>query len=116
MTKEDYIKKQNQYKEKLKIIEYILNAKENIHIKEDDNIKTIIYKKYIEFENVDTVAKYINSKGYRIKTSSWIGERKYIHKDITKILTTDNTDIQEELRNAVKYIINNEMVIKQFKI
>ena len=115
MKIEDYLKKQVLYQNKLEIIDFILKIKNEIEIKKEDDLNTIIFKKYIELENVIEVAEYVNGAGHRIKTTSWIGERKYLHKEITEILKSDVV-VDERLKTAVRYIINNETAIKQFKI
>ena len=84
---EKIIKKHN---EKIQKIEKIINILENkSQIKEDDNFETIVFKKYLELESVRAVANYINELGYRVKTNSYVGERKYIGTDITKIILSD---------------------------
>lgn len=81
-----------------KIIKAIQN---NSQINENDTFETIVFKKYLELENVTNVAKYINDLGYRVKTDSYIGERKYIGKDITDILIS-NVAIDHELKEVVR--------------
>lgn len=92
---EKYNEKMTGYKE---IIEAIQN---NSEIKDTDSFETIIFKKYLELENVQSVAKYINDLGYRIKTDSYVGERKYIGKDITDILCK-NVDVEAKLKKVVQ--------------
>jgi hypothetical protein len=97
--KEKITKKYNdEMKRMKKIIEAI---EENSVINEDDPLETIIFKKYLEVENVQKVAKYINDLGYRIKTESYIGERKYIGGDITDILMSD-VNVEKKLKQVVK--------------
>ena len=110
---EKIIKKHN---EKIQKIEKIINILENkSQIQEDDNFETIVFKKYLELENVRAVANYINESGYRVKTDSYIGERKYIGKDITKIILSD-LDIDKELKEVVKLIqeLNYEHMSKKW--
>ncbi len=92
---------------------YILENKSQI--KEDDNFETIVFKKYLELESVRAVANYINELGYRVKTDSYIGERKYIGTDITKIILSD-IDIDQELKEVVKLIqeLNYEHMSKKW--
>ena len=107
------IKKHN---EKIQKIEKIINILENkSQIKEDDNFETIVFKKYLELESVRAVANYINELGYRVKTNSYIGERKYIGTDITKIILSD-LDIDKELKEVVKLIqeLNYEHMSKKW--
>lgn len=80
------------------IIETIEN---NAIINENDSLETIVFKKYLELENADKVSKYINDLGYRIKTNSRLGERKYISSDISDIIT-GNPDIDPELKAVVQ--------------
>lgn len=110
---EKIIKKHN---EKIQKIEKIINIIENkSQIKEDDNFETIVFKKYLELESVRSVANYINELGYRVKTDSYIGERKYIGTDITKIILSD-IDIDKELKEVVKLIqeLNYEHMSKKW--
>lgn len=104
------------YNEKIQKIEEIINILENkSQIKEDDNFETIVFKKYLELESVRAVANYINELGYRVKTDSYIGERKYIGTDITKIILSD-IDIDKELKEVVKLIqeLNYEHMSKKW--
>lgn len=110
---EKIIKKHN---EKIQKIEKIINILENkSQIKEDDNFETIVFKKYLELESVRAVANYINELGYRVKTNSYIGERKYIGTDITKIILSD-LDIDKDLKEIVKLIqeLNYEHMSKKW--
>lgn len=110
---EKIIKKHN---EKIQKIEKIINILENkSQIKEDDNFETIVFKKYLELESVRAVANYINELGYRVKTNSYIGERKYIGTDITKIILSD-IEIDKELKEVVKLIqeLNYEHMSKKW--
>lgn len=94
----------NKYNEKMKIINKILNAiNSKSELKECDDFETIVFKKYLEVENVSHVAKYVNDLGYRVKTNTNIGERKYNGTDITEILISD-VNIDEELKEVVKYL------------
>lgn len=110
---EKIIKKHN---EKIQKIEKIINILENKSaIKEDDNFETIVFKKYLELESVRAVANYINELGYRVKTNSYVGERKYIGTDITKIILSD-IEIDKELKEIVKLIqeLNYEHMSKKW--
>ena len=110
---EKIIKKHN---EKIQKIEKIINILENkSQIKEDDNFEPIVFKKYLELESVRAVANYINELGYRVKTDSYIGERKYIGTDITKIILSD-LDIDKDLKEVVKLIqeLNYEHMSKKW--
>ena len=110
---EKIIKKHN---EKIQKIEKIINILENkSQIKEDDNFETIVFKKYLELESVRAVENYINELGYRVKTNSYVGERKYIGTDITKIILSD-IEIDKELKEVVKLIqeLNYEHMSKKW--
>lgn len=110
---EKIIKKHN---EKIQKIEKIINILENkSQIKEDDNFETIVFKKYLELESVRAVANYINELVYRVKTNSYVGERKYIGTDITKIILSD-IEIDKELKEVVKLIqeLNYEHMSKKW--
>lgn len=75
---------------------------EECEVLESDSIETIIFKKYIELNELTKVADYINDKGYRIKTSSYIGERKYISNDISEVINNPSTNVNISLINAIK--------------
>ena len=92
---EKYIKETKRVDKIIKVIS------ENIEIKDNDSFETIIFKKYLEVENVTKVAQYINDLGYRVKTNSYVGERKYIGTDITKILISD-VNIDNDLKEVVR--------------
>lgn len=92
------------------ILEYM---DRDISIKEDDNIDTIILKKYIEYGNMKDVQKCINDLGYRIQTDSYIGSRKYTTEDISQTIypykryEDDEQKVvnaDEELKEVVKKI------------
>ena len=79
-------KVESEYNKKITELDRLLRVIEQGEIKEDDSFETIVFKKYIEFENVKDVADSINELGYRIKTNSYVGSRKYTNKDISDIL------------------------------
>lgn len=93
------------YKNEMKVIKDVIKAIENNScIEKDDSLETIVFKKYLELENVQRVAKAINDLGYRIKTESWVGERKYTSNDITAILTDEKCPVEKKLRDTVQYL------------
>lgn len=95
-------KETQKYKGKMKGYKEIIETLEKYsEIEDTDSFETIIFKKYLELENVQSVAKYINDLGYRIKTDSYVGERKYIGTDITEILIKD-VDIEPKLKKIVQ--------------
>lgn len=67
-----------------------------------DSLHTIIFKKYLELSDMVKVATYINDQGYRIKTTSYIGERKYTSNDIAAIIKKPDASVGMELVNAIK--------------
>lgn len=112
--KEKYEKLQKKLTQKyndemIRIKKIIKVIDESSEIEKNDNFETIVFKKYLETENVSNVAKYINDLGYRIKTDSYIGERKYKSTDITEILMKD-VDVNKELKEIVKYLQNKNYI------
>lgn len=92
----------SKYRKDMKAIKGIIELIEtNGEVKENDTLETIIFKKYLELENVKRVADYINSLGYRIKTNSYIGQRKYTSNDISEIIISD-VDVEKKLKDTVK--------------
>ncbi len=92
------------YRSEIKFIEKVIKVIENNGtIKEEDTIETIIFKKYLELENVQLVANYINDLGYRIKTESYKGKRKFIGSDISDIIAS-NVKVDKNLKEIVQYI------------
>lgn len=86
-------------------IDKILNTMDKYSvINDNDNLETIVFKKYLELENVNMVAEYLKVNGYRIKTESHAGQRQYIGRDITDILIRDDVDVDEELKDVVQYL------------
>lgn len=71
-------------------------------IKSNDSLETIIFKKYLELGDVVKVATYINNRGYRIKTSSYKGQKKYISNDIAEVISNINDSVDNELVKAIK--------------
>ena len=94
------------YKEEMSILNMIIDTIEKYsEIKDNDSFETIVFKKYLEFENVSDVAKFLNDKGYRVKTKSYIGQRKYIGTDITEILISEKSKlVDKQLKETVYYI------------
>lgn len=105
------------YNKEMKIIKKVINTIEKYsEIKEEDTFEIIVFKKYLELENVSNVAKEINELGYRIKTDSYIGERKYNGTDITEILKRNDIKVEHELKEVVKYLQckNYNKMLKQW--
>lgn len=101
LTKENLTEKYNKQMKVIDRILYVINNKSEI--KENDEFETIVFKKYLELENVSAVAKCVNDLGYRIKTDSYVGERKYMGTDITEILISD-VNIDEDIKEVVQYL------------
>jgi hypothetical protein len=92
----------NKYKNEMKSIKGLIKVIENNSIiEESDTIEINIFKKYLELENVQKVANYINDLGYRIKTNSYAGERKYTGNDISNIIAS-NVKVEAKLKTTVQ--------------
>lgn len=107
---------ESEYNKKITELDRLLRVIEHGEVKEDDTFETIVFKKYIEFENVKDVADSINELGYKIKTNSYVGSRKYTSKDISDILHNDSVEVEEELRESAltMFAYNSERVYKKF--
>lgn len=64
------------------IIQYL--EEDNVELKENDNVETVVLKKYIEEGSIKRVCEFINSAGYRIITK--YSDRKYTTDDISQII------------------------------
>ncbi|NFO10940.1 hypothetical protein FDB29_07420 [Clostridium botulinum] len=82
-----------------KVNRFVMLSEKN-KLEEEDNINTIVFKKYIELSNVKRVVDYINNLGFKIPTDTYVGERKYLTNDITKILK-GNVEVNPELIECV---------------
>ena len=77
-------------------------------LKEADSLETKVFKLYLITGKLEAVAEYLNQNGYRIKTDSYIGERKYIPNDITFIIKEKNHLVKnKKLRLAVLKLKEN---------
>lgn len=95
----------SKYRSDMKAIKGVIEVIEtNSSIEEGDTFETIVFKKYLELENVKKVADYVNQLGYRIKTDSYIGERKYIGNDITEIITNRDCLVEKKLKSIVQFL------------
>lgn len=104
MVEDNYIYKIEQYNEWIETLNNIINDLENINVNKleinrDDSVANIVIKKYIEIQNKNEVAKYLNQMGFRIKTKSHKGERQYTSKDINEILVNDNVLVDVQIKN-----------------
>ena len=105
------------YKEKMSILNMIIDTIEKYsEIKKDDSFENIVFKKYLQLENVKSVAKYLNDEGYRIKTYSYKGERKYIGTDVTRIILNKYAKVDDQLKDVVRLIQkrNYESTLKKW--
>lgn len=92
----------SKYRIDMKAIKGLIEVIEkNSSIEDTDTFEIIVFKKYLELENVKKVADYINSLGYRVKTESYIGERKYTSNDISEIIA-NSSSVETKLKNAVQ--------------
>lgn len=104
-NKDRYLKLKDKLISDMQRIDKILNTMDKYSvINDNDNLETIVFKKYLELENVNMVAEYLKVNGYRIKTESHAGQRQYIGRDITDILIRDDVDVDEELKDVVQYL------------
>lgn len=120
-NREKYIDIREKYicnhKRKMEEIEKILDTIDKYsEIKKDDSFENIVFKKYLQLENVKSVAKYLNDEGYRIKTYSYKGERKYIGTDVTRIILNKYAKVDDQLKDVVRLIQkrNYESTLKKW--
>lgn len=73
---------------------------EGIH--ENDSLDTIIFKKYLELENVAQIASWLNELGYRIKSSSTDNMIKYNSNDITARIIDKHADVRADIKETVQ--------------
>lgn len=90
---------------KIKQLELIRSFLEE-PIKEDDSIDTIIYKKYLEYENVSNVSKWLNEKGYTKMNEDNTKVVKYNPGDVSKSIKDKTVDVEERLKEIVKKLFN----------
>lgn len=79
-----------------------INVLDKCTVYPDDSLHTVIFKKYLDLSDVVKVTTYINDQGYRIKTNSYKGERKYTSNDIADIIKKPDDSVSIELINAIK--------------
>lgn len=95
---------QSECKEQIYKLDFILKVLEGNSINPYDQVETVIYKLYLQLNNVSLVADEVNKIGFRIKTESTKGQRKYTSNDITQILESDKVQVDRELNEVVKMI------------
>ena len=104
--KSKYQKIRDKVELKMNELDMILRVIEHCEVKENDNLETIVLKKYIEFENTLDVADSISKLGYRMKTDSHIGSRKYTSREISNILNKDAAEVEKELKESITTMFN----------
>ncbi len=74
----------------------------------EDCFNKLMFKKYIELKGSIKLANYLNNNGFRVKTQSKIGQRKYTTVDIYNFMLDEGnqTDVDSRLINVVKYIVS----------
>lgn len=83
-------------------INKLVNVLDKCIIDQDDSLETIVFKKYLELGDLVKVATYINNQGYRIKTGSYKGKRKFISNDIADIMDNPASSVDVELIGAIR--------------
>lgn len=96
-NKDDLVIKISTIDKYIRILDYSM-------VDEEDSLETKVFKLYMQLDNTTKVALSINDLGYRLKTDSHIGERKYTSNDITFIITNKLADVDIELREVVQAI------------
>lgn len=72
-------------------------------IDEKDNFNIVVFKIYLAVGKLKETADLVNKLGYRIKTSTKKGERKYQANEIREILFSD-VDVDPLLKDLVRKI------------
>lgn len=84
-------------------------------IKEDENLDTKIYKKYLEVESVKNVAIWLNEKGYRIESPATGEKIKYQSNDVTARLKDKKAEVREDLKEVVqKLFLKNKKQMRRY--
>ena len=84
-----------------KIDSYLKILEESI-IDESDHVELVVFKLYLQLENVVKVTETVNDLGFRIKTNTYARERKYSTNDITSIITDPFANVVEDLKILVQ--------------
>ena len=95
---EEYTKKLNSLNKYIRVME------NDTIIEESDSLEVKVFKLYMILNSVVRVAEKINEMGYRIKTNTYVGERKYKSNDITDIIINSDVEIPTELKESVREI------------
>lgn len=73
-----------------------------VPIEADSSMDTIIYKKYLEYENVSGVSRWLSENGYMKKSEDSTRLIKYNAADVSNSIKDKNVDVDEELKKIVK--------------
>lgn len=95
---EEYTKKLNNLNKYIRVME------NDTTIEESDSLEVRVFKLYMILNSVVRVAEKINEMGYRVKTNTYVGERKYKSNDITDIIINSDVEIPIELKESVREI------------
>lgn len=107
---EQYSRVTEQYSDYMNNINKVLKVmEESIPVSDEDSLETVIFKKYLELENVTKVAKEVNEMGYRVKTDTYVGHRKFCASEITEIIEGEALGVEDNLKEAVKWIQERNM-------
>ncbi|HBG5129743.1 TPA: hypothetical protein KQF77_003587 [Clostridioides difficile] len=90
------------YDSNINKIDSYLKILEKSIIDESDHVELVVFKLYLQLENVVKVTETVNDLGFRIKTNTYARERKYSTNDITSIITDPFTDVVEDLKILVQ--------------
>lgn len=102
----------NEINKKIRQYTYMKESMErHMEILEGDSIEIIIFKLYLTLESLEKISRWLDSKGYRLK--SQMGNRKYRVQDISKIIK-EAEGIDPELLFIVRRIYElNKKGIKE---
>lgn len=73
----------------------------------EDSFNKLMFKKYLQLKGSIKLANYLNCNGYRVKTESHIGERKYTTVDIYNFMLNEENQmgIDSRIIEVVTYLI-----------
>lgn len=90
------------YDSNINKIDSYLKILEKSIIDESDHVELVVFKLYLQLENVVKVTETVNDLGFRIKTNTYARERKYSTNDITSIITDPFANVVEDLKILVQ--------------
>lgn len=73
-------------------------------VKKSDSLNVVVFKMYLQLNNVSKVADIVNKLCFRVSTNSRKGCRKFGSNDITEILKNGCTELDEELVAIAQHI------------